>query len=50
MIPLIGFMVGLYILMRYFEMSKSAKIIQSIFLVIFIFITIGCLFGLMIPH
>ena len=50
MVQLIGIIIGLYILMRYFEMAQGAKIIKSIFLFIFILITIICLFGLIVPH
>ena len=48
MIPMIGLMIGLYILARYSEMSKNVGIGTKIMLAIFSLVTIVCLFGLLI--
>ncbi len=48
MIPIIGLMIGLYILARYSEMSKNVGIGTKIMLAIFSLVTIICLFGLLI--
>ena len=47
MIPIIGLMIGLYILARYSEMAKGGSITKQITLAIFALITIFCIFGLM---
>jgi len=46
MIPLIGIMIGLYILARYSEMSKNAGGGTKFILIIFSLITVFCLMGL----
>lgn len=47
MLPIIGLMIGLYILARYCEMSKNAKLGEKILLAIFALITIICIIVLL---
>jgi len=47
MIPTIGLMIGLYILARYSEMSKTASGTTKVVLAIFSLITIICIISLL---
>ena len=43
MVSAIGLMIGLYILMRYNEMSKNAGITEKILLIVFSLVTLLCI-------
>lgn len=44
MIPIIGVMIGMYIIARYFEMGKGTSIIAKLVLVVLIGLTLLCMF------
>ncbi len=48
MIPAIGLMIGLYILARYCEMSRSATTGEKVLLVLFAIVTMLCIADLLL--
>jgi hypothetical protein len=48
MIPIIGLMIGLYILARYAEMSRNAGVGAKIVLAIFTIVTVFCIASILL--